>query len=274
MDKPIVTINCSAIPENLLESELFGIEKGTATGVSERQGKFEQANTGTIFLDEIGDMSLPLQSKILRVLQEKTFERVGGRKPIIVDIRVIAATNKDLAQEIKQGNFREDLYHRLNVIPIFLPPLRDRKQDIPLLVEHFIQKFSQEFCRPINGVSGDVLQSFLTYHWPGNVRELENTLERLVILAKNNLISHEDLPPQFKQTVESQTLAINSSKSLKELRGKAKETSLIPLERDFIIKSLVEHKYNILKAANAAGISRVHFYRLMKKYRIERRKYK
>lgn len=273
-DKPIVTINCSAIPENLLESELFGIEKGTATGVSERQGKFEQANTGTIFLDEIGDMSLPLQSKILRVLQEKTFERVGGRKPIIVDIRVIAATNKDLAQEIKQGNFREDLYHRLNVIPIFLPPLRDRKQDIPLLVEHFIQKFSQEFCRPINGVSGDVLQSFLTYHWPGNVRELENTLERLVILAKNNLISHEDLPPQFKQTVESQTLAINSSKSLKELRGKAKETSLIPLERDFIIKSLVEHKYNILKAANAAGISRVHFYRLMKKYRIERRKYK
>jgi transcriptional regulator with GAF, ATPase, and Fis domain/uncharacterized protein HemY len=274
VDKPFITINCSAIPETLLESELFGIERGTATGVWGRKGKFEQANEGTVFLDEIGDMSPSLQAKILRALQEKTFERVGGRTTTNVDIRVIAATNKDLEKEIKNENFREDLYHRLNVIPLFLPPLRDRRQDIPLFVEYFIDKFAKEFAKSIKGVSNNVLQSFLAYAWPGNIRELENILERGVILAKNSFISLDDLPPHFKQVYQAQSTSSGSSRNMKGLIRQASEENLGPIKKDFIIQTLVENKHNVSKAARAIGINRSHFYRLMKNYQIKRRQYK
>ncbi|MEO0114663.1 MAG: sigma 54-interacting transcriptional regulator [candidate division WOR-3 bacterium] len=271
-EKPFITINCSAIPETLLESELFGIEQGTATGVFGRKGKLELANNGTVFLDEIGDMSFSLQAKLLRVIQEKNFERVGGRKSINVNIRFIAATNKDLEKEIAKGNFRDDLYHRLNVISIFLPPLRERKQDIPLFIEYFLEKFAHEFNKPIKGVTKEVLASFLAYSWPGNIREMENTLERAVILSKNNLIGLEDLPPQFKAVSTTPLPITNSTGKLKEIRSKAKEERLIPLERDFIIKTLIEHNYNISKTAQMLGISRIHLYRLLKKYQINVRK--
>jgi len=266
--KPFITINCAAIPENLLESELFGIEKGTATGVRERIGKLEQAHEGTVFLDEIGDMSLSLQAKLLRVLQEKRFERVGGRKTIEVDIRIIAATNKDLEQAIHSGSFREDLFYRLNVINIHLPPLRERKEDIPKLTEHFIQKFSQETQRPIKGITPEAMTMLLNYSWPGNVRELQNTIERAVILAKNEYITPADLPPAL-DGITPQT----SGDSVPTTTWKTTITKTrTALEKDFILKLLAHYNWNVTRAVKASGISRSQFYRLMSKYQIQRSK--
>lgn len=197
-DFPFLGLNCSAIPDTLLESELFGHEKGSFTGaVSSKKGKFELANGGTLFLDEIGEMPLMVQIKLLRVLQEKSFERVGGVKTITVNIRLITATNKDLEEGIKKGNFREDLYYRLNVVPIYLPALRERKEDIPLLVEHFIQKYSKEFRKNITGVSDKVMEALQQYSWPGNVRELENTIERALVMANGSAIEFEDVTLDF-----------------------------------------------------------------------------
>lgn len=197
---PFIKVNCAAIPETLLESELFGHERGAFTGaILTKPGKFELADKGTIFLDEIGDLSAGLQAKLLRVLQEREFERVGGTRPIKVDLRVIAATNADLARKVAEGRFREDLYFRLNVIPIVIPPLRNRYEDLPLLVGHFIARFSQQFNKEISGLSPEVMEMFLSYPWPGNVRELENVIQRACILTQEPQITVQSLPPEMKK---------------------------------------------------------------------------
>jgi len=197
-NRPLIPVNCGAIPEDLLESEMFGHERGAFTGATAmRMGRFELADGGTIFLDEIGDMSPSLQVKLLRVLQEKSFERVGGTKTIRVDVRILAATNQDLEKAVAERRFREDLYYRLNVIPIHIPPLRERKEDIPLLVDHFLRQFTSQKRRDVDGISPEVIQILMEYPWPGNVRELENLIERLVILKGKGTIVPEDLPEKY-----------------------------------------------------------------------------
>lgn len=205
--KPLVPLNCGAIPENLLESELFGHEKGAFTGAySARAGRFEMANGGTIFLDEIGDMSPALQVKLLRVLQEREFERVGGSRTVKIDVRVITATNIDLEKAVAEKKFREDLYYRINVIPITIPPLRERISDIPLLVNHFLKVFSKKKGKMIDGISDDAMAILTVYHWPGNVRELENLIERLIILKREGVIGVSDLPEKFAPAGEKAAL--------------------------------------------------------------------
>ena len=212
-DKPFVTINCAAIPETLLESELFGHEKGAFTDAKRSYGGlFAQSHQGTIFLDEIGDMSLSIQAKLLRVLQEKRFHPLGSGKPVEVDVRVIVATNKDLEAEVKNGSFREDLFYRIHVVPIDLPPLRERKEDVPLLAEHFLKEISQRMKKDVKGISAMAMQKLMLYDWPGNVRELENTIEHAVAITQNDVISEEivlptkDLPSEslkpFNEAVE------------------------------------------------------------------------
>lgn len=197
-DRPLIPVNCGAIPENLLESELFGHEKGAFTGaVQTRIGRFESAHGGTIFLDEIGELSLGLQVKLLRVLQERSFERVGGTKTINVDVRVVAATNQDLEEAVRQKRFREDLYYRLNVIPVTIPPLRDRKSDIPGLVNHFLAKLSRGKQKAATGCSPDAMARLMEYHWPGNIRELENMVERLAVMSHSETIEASDLPDRL-----------------------------------------------------------------------------
>lgn len=206
-DKPLVPINCGAIPESLLESELFGHEKGAFTGAySARAGRFELAHGGTIFLDEIGDMSPSLQVKLLRVLQERQFERVGGTKTIKVDVRVITATNQDLEKAVAEKKFREDLYYRINVIPITIPPLRERIGDIPLLAKHFSEVFSKKKGKKIDGISDEAMSLLVSYHWPGNVRELENMIERLAVLKREGIINVSDLPEKFAPVREKAVL--------------------------------------------------------------------
>ncbi len=208
-DKPFVPVNCGAIPAELLESELFGHEKGAFThAIRTRIGRFEMADRGTVFLDEIAEMSPVLQVKLLRVLQEKKFERVGGAKTITSDFRVIAATNRDLAEEVRNGHFREDLYYRLTVIPIESPPLRVRKSDIPLLVEKFLERFCASKKRVIRKIDDDAMECLKRYQWPGNVRELENMVERMVILAAGDVITLEDLPPQLLNASASVVSAV------------------------------------------------------------------
>ncbi len=197
-DRPLVPVNCGAIPENLLESELFGHEKGAFTGATHaRMGRFELANGGTIFLDEIGEMSLPLQVKLLRVLQEREFERVGGNRTIHVDVRIVAATNQDVETLVEEKRFRKDLFYRLNVIPIVIPPLRERRSDIPLLIDHFLARFNRAKHTEIAGLVPDALHLLTEYDWPGNIRELENMIERLVVLKKRGVLSIEDLPEKI-----------------------------------------------------------------------------
>jgi DNA-binding NtrC family response regulator len=197
-DRPLVPVNCGAIPENLLESELFGHEKGSFTGATHaRMGRFELANGGTIFLDEIGEMSLPLQVKLLRVLQEREFERVGGNRTIHVDVRIVAATNQDLEMLVEEKRFRKDLFYRLNVIPIVIPPLRERRSDIPILIDHFLTRFNQTKHTEVSGLAPDALHLLTEYDWPGNIRELENMVERLIVLKKHGALSIEDLPEKI-----------------------------------------------------------------------------
>jgi len=199
-DRPLVPVNCGAIPENLLESELFGHEKGAFTGATHaRMGRFELAHGGTIFLDEIGEMSLPLQVKLLRVLQEREFERVGGNRTIHVDVRIIAATNQDLEAMVEERRFRQDLFYRLNVIPIVIPPLRERRTDIPLLIDHFLNRFNQSKHTEVVGLDDEALRLLTEYDWPGNIRELENMMERLVVLKKQGILASEDLPQKISR---------------------------------------------------------------------------
>ena len=263
--KPFVAVNCAAIPDELIESELFGYEKGAFTGASgSKKGKFDLADGGTIFLDEIGDMSLKTQAKILRILQERSFERVGGTKTITVDVRVIAATNKDLEEEMKKGNFREDLYYRLNVIPFHVPPLRERKEDIPLFVKHYIKEFSLATAREdVPHLTDAAMSALVHYHWPGNVRELKNLMERLVIMVRSSTITVEDLPPYIREHLPDNIEETNPfrSETLREARKH--------FEKEFIKRKLREYNWNISRTADAIGIERSHLYRKMKSYGIE-----
>ncbi|RKX93628.1 MAG: sigma-54-dependent Fis family transcriptional regulator, partial [Spirochaetes bacterium] len=226
-DKPYIKVHCAAIPETLLESELFGHEKGAFTGaVSRKRGRFELANHGTIFLDEIGELSLQMQVKLLRVIQEREFVRVGGEESIKVDVRIISATNKDLKEAVKNGTFREDLYYRLNVVSIYVPPLRERKDDIPLLVHKFIEEFSKENNKQIDGITNGALQALISYDWPGNVRELRNVIESIVVLTKNKIITEEDIPHYILNKEEKSYIKIPIGTSLQEAEKRLIEFTL------------------------------------------------
>lgn len=266
-EKPFVEVNCAAIPQELIESELFGHEKGAFTGAtSKKRGKFELAHEGTLFLDEIGDMSLATQAKVLRVLQEQKFERVGGSEVLEADFRVFAASNKNLEQEIEQGNFREDLYYRLNVIPIYAPPLRDRTEDIPLLVNHFLQEFSLENGRRIKTIAQDAMEILLHYNWPGNIRELKNVIERLVIMVSANMIRAEHIPGSILSSGRSRSVrpGLAFSAPWKPLKD-AKNT----FEKRYILECLKAHSGNITKTAQTLGIERTYLHKKIRLYGLE-----
>jgi two-component system response regulator GlrR len=249
-----VAINCAALPEGLLESRLFGHEKGAFTGaIKTTKGLFSRAEGGTIFLDEIGDMPLGIQAKLLRVLQERQFYPVGSEKLVEVDVRVIVATNKDLEALVKQDLFREDLFYRIHVIPLFLPPLRERKEDIPLLVEHFRKKFSQQMNKEVKGLSPSAMQKLMFYDWPGNVRELENTMEYAVAMTQEDTIAEDLILPETKSTTSQPAL-----QPLKEARN--------AYEKNYLIHLLSICKGNISKASKLAGKYRADFYDLLKKH--------
>jgi DNA-binding NtrC family response regulator len=243
--KPLIKVNCAALSSGLLESELFGHEKGAFTGaVARRRGRFELANEGTLFLDEIGEIDQNIQIKLLRVLQEREFERVGGEETIETDVRVIAATNKDLKAEIEKGNFREDLYFRLNVVNIDVPPLRERKDDIPILAAAFLKKFSAENGKTIEGIHEKAYSRLCAYSWPGNIRELQNCIESAVVMCRKNLISEEDLPPALQSLTDDGWVRIPLDVSLEEADK-------------LIVRAAVNyHKGNKSKAAEALGIGR------------------
>ncbi len=257
--RDFVTINCGAIPENLLESELFGHEKGAFTGAHVQvQGKVEYAHTGTLFLDEIGELPAPLQVKLLRFLQDKTIQRVGGREDITVDARIIAATNRNIGDEITAGRFREDLYYRIGVVTIHLPPLRERKGDITLLGTLFLKRFNEEFKKRIKGFSAASLELMEDYAWPGNVRELENKIQRAVILSEGALIEPHDLGFSAKPTQPHAADMMPEGSTLKNARDR--------VEREMILSARDRHKGNIAHAAEELGISRPTFYDIMKKH--------
>src|SRR3989449_4146743 len=259
-EQPFVEVNCAAIPEELIESELFGHEKGAFTGaLARRRGKFELADGGTLFLDEIGDMSLKTQAKVLRSLEEQAFERVGGKDTLRVDVRVIAASNRNLAALIREGQFREDLYYRLNVIPIEVQALRTRKDDIPAHVSHFIAQFCAENGKRIKTLSSEALGYFLAYDWPGNVRELRNMLERLVIMAPGDVIAADDLPAPLRPK-EAAAAGEARERSLKDARDS--------FERAYILAELRINDWNVTRTAERLGIERSHLYRKLKAYNI------
>ncbi|BCR04176.1 sigma-54-dependent Fis family transcriptional regulator [Desulfuromonas versatilis] len=269
-DKPFVEVNCAAIPEELIESELFGHEKGAFTGATAaRKGKFDQAHEGTLFLDEIGDMSLKTQAKVLRILQERKFERVGGNRTIEVDVRVIAATNKDLEEEIRSGNFREDLYYRLNVLPFHVPPLRERPTDIPFLVRHFLEYFCGKESRATKTITPEALDALVRHAWPGNVRELKNIVERLVIMTPGTLITEGDLPAGILDRRGAPRVAVAANGDPGAVTFKeAKED----FEREFIIQKLEENDWNISRTAEAIEIERSNLHRKIKSFGIELKK--
>jgi len=261
-NQPLIAVNCAAIPEELIESELFGHEKGAFSGATTKKiGRFEMANNGTIFLDEIGDMSLKTQSKILRVLQEQKFHRVGGSRTLSVDVRVIAASNKGLEEEIEKGSFREDLYHRLNVIPIKVPALRQRRKDIPLLVNIFLAESARQNQTTVKKLTPKALDLLCSYPWPGNVRELKNLLERLTIMVKKDIIEEIDLPDSYypggvkrPELVESQFLLMDDFKEAKKA-----------FEKEFILKKLHSNNNNITKTAKTIGVGRSYLHKKIKK---------
>jgi Nif-specific regulatory protein len=241
-DRPFIRVHCAALPESIIESELFGHEKGAFTGaVVERKGRFELADGGTLFLDEISEVSQALQIKLLRVLQEREFERVGGSKTIRVNVRVLAATNRDLMQLVKEGKFREDLYYRLHVFPIYVPPLRKRAADVVLLADYFLEKYSKETGRHVRRLSSAAIDMLMSYHWPGNVRELENCLERAVLVAEGDVIYPHHLPPTL-QTAEATTPVSGDLESL-----------VSAYERDLITDALKSSRGNMAAAARALG---------------------
>jgi len=265
-DQPFIAVNCSALAENLLESELFGHEKGAFTGaVARKKGRFELADGGTLFLDEIGELSQSLQVKLLRSLQEKIFERVGGIKPVSVDIRVIAATNKRLMEEVKQGRFREDLYYRLNVVNILLPPLRDRQEDIHLLLQHFINKHSAERKSdpPVTGLEGEAERLFHNYGWPGNVRELENVIERAMVLCLGDKIEVNDLPREFRDEIRN-TLHMEGIPADARLYD-----TLAAVEKKMILRALKVTGNVQAHAAELLGIGKSGLNQKLKKFNID-----
>jgi two-component system nitrogen regulation response regulator GlnG len=292
-DKPFLAINCAAIPENLLESELFGHEKGAFTGANvQRIGKFEQCNGGTIFLDEIGDMSLPTQTKILRVLQNGSFERVGGNQPVNVDVRVIAATNKPLEKAVADKQFREDLFYRLNVVRVQIPPLRDRREDIRLLVNYFLRKFAQAQKQQPKSISQSALDALETYHWPGNVRELENIMQRAIVVAKGDAILEGDLPAEMRSSSSAVQTATPTPQAtstgipaapvanlddipqiakalFRWARQDPKRKIIASVERELIIAALAETGGNQVQASKLLGITRATLRKRVEKFGIK-----
>lgn len=259
-DKPFVRINCAAMPEGLMESELFGHEKGSFTGAHARKpGKFELADSGTLLLDEIGELPLPLQAKLLRVLQESEYERVGGTGTIRVDVRILCATAKDLDEEVKAGRFRQDLFYRLNVIPIIMPPLRERKEDIPSLVNHFLHEFSVNRGVAIE-VSSDAMQRLVEYNYPGNVRELKNILERASVLVRGNMITEGDLPSDLTTTILERQQESNESLLLSDAVART--------EKELVLKALSRTTGKRAEAADLLGISRKNLWEKMKQHNI------
>ena len=255
---PFVVINCSAYPATLLESELFGHEKGAFTGaVRQKAGRFEQADGGTVFLDEIGEISSTAQIKLLRILQSRKFERVGGEKTLTVNTRILAATNKDLQQEVKTGNFREDLFYRLNVIPIQVPPLRKRRNDIPLLARHFLEKFAEEQHKAVERFSPEAMRLLLDYDWPGNVRELENSIEHATVIVKGEYVEVSDLPAGIQQSKPRVSKIENGS-----------HRSMVENEINLLKEVLAECNWNKKETAARLGISRSTLYEKLKKYNI------
>lgn len=263
-DAPLIKVNCSALPESLIESELFGHEKGSFTGAEEqRKGRFELAEGGTIFLDEIGDLPATTQVKLLRTLQEKEFERVGGSTTIKSNVRIVAATNRKLEKLIESGEFREDLFYRLNVFPIYLPPLRERINDIPALVDHFIQKCNKENFTDIKRISSSAIDMLMVYHWPGNVRELENCIERAAIMSTTGVIRSHNLPPTLQTATSSSTQASGTL-----------EVILERVEKQLIIEALLQTGGNLTKAATQLGITERIIGLRAKKYDIDPKRYK
>ncbi|HEX8951440.1 MAG TPA: sigma-54 dependent transcriptional regulator, partial [Polyangia bacterium] len=293
-EQPFIKINCAAIPKTLMESELFGYEKGAFTGaVSSKPGRFELADDGTLFLDEIGEIPVEMQVKLLRVLQESEFERVGGIKTIKVDVRLVTATNRDLQKEVAAGTFREDLFYRLNVVPVHLPPLRERRSDIPLLVEHFIARFNERLKKQITGVDDEALARLTAHPWPGNIRELENVLERTILFCEGPTIHAADLPPEMQLAPAAATtppppgtpLYVPSASSVPNVTPpfgsalpppstEARASSLKELvrqetervERELIVRALEETGGNVTQAARKLKISRKSLQNKMKEF--------
>lgn len=264
-DKPFIKINCAAIPHNLIESELFGYEKGAFTGaVNSKPGRFELAHDGTLFLDEVAEMPLEMQVKLLRVIQESEFERVGGLQTIKINVRLIAATNKDILREVRDGRFREDLYYRLNVVPIYLPPLRERRMDIEDLIYFFIRKFNDRLHKNIETVDQSCLQKLLSYSWPGNIRQLENVLERAVLMSELSILRVQDLPPEVVEASESGvdlSKAGGDSPFVQEYQSGESFKDIVKrqtqaVEREIIEKALAQNEGNITKTAEKLGLSR------------------
>jgi len=262
--KPFIEVNCAAIPEDLIESELFGHERGAFTGATaKKRGKFDLANEGTIFLDEVADMSLKAQAKVLRILQEKKFERVGGSRLIPTDVRVLAATNKDLEKEMEAGRFRQDLFYRLNVIPLRIPPLRDRKEDIPLLIDRFLKDFAFKEGETEKRITDEVMAVLMRHNWPGNIRELKNIIERLIITTPATVISKDDIPPLFEER-NAETAAFEPDITSDSFRGAKQD-----FERQYIIRKLHEFDGNISRTAEAIGLERSHLHKKIKGYGLE-----
>jgi Nif-specific regulatory protein len=256
--KPFVAINCAGLAKDLLESELFGHEKGAFTGAHQlKKGKLELAHGGTVFLDEIGDLALDLQTKLLRCLQEREFERVGGTAPIAVDLRIIAATSRDLEAAVKAGMFREDLYHRLNVIALTLPPLRDRKEDIPALASYFLERFSAETGKRFTAITNDAQEKLLAYAWPGNVRELANVIERAVVLGDGPQLTSHHLPARV---VGAQPVSVTNSTSFHD--------AINSYRRELIVRALADAQGNRVAAAKALGMHRTHLMKLLRALKI------
>ena len=251
---PFVTVNCGAIPEHLMETELFGHQKGAFTDAKEtKKGRLELAHAGTIFLDEVGEISMRMQIDLLRVLEDRVFYRVGGTQPLEVDFRVIAATNRNLEEAIKEGRFREDLFYRLNVVSITMPSLSQRKEDIPLLAEHFLQRFIQETNKPIDKIGREAMDEMMLYDWPGNVRELENAMERAVVVGKSREILPEDLPILCHEPLHS-----------------PRNNSLKEVEKTHILQILTDYDWNIARSAKVLGIDRSTLYSKIKRYEIKK----
>jgi two-component system nitrogen regulation response regulator NtrX len=262
VDYPLIDVHCASISEEHIESELFGQEKGAFPGSSTKKiGKFELANKGTIFLDEIGDMSLKTQSKILRILQEQQFQRVGGSRTLSIDVRVIASSNKDLEKEIEEGTFREDLYYRLNVIPIEVPPLRSRFEDIPQLIEIFLSECAKQNRSKKKIVTQNALDLLFNYSWPGNVRELKNLVERLAIMVDKDVIHQYDLPSPYNPDSRDSMASVETQLFLSSSLRDAKKT----FEREFIKRKLIQHSNNITKTAESIGVERSYLYKKLKK---------
>lgn len=269
-NKPFVTIDCTSLPENLLESELFGHERGAFTGATRlKKGLFEIANEGTVFLDEIGDLPFVLQSKILRILETRQFRRVGGEKYLDTDVRIIAATNRDLKRHTEEKRFRSDLYYRLNVVPIYLPPLRERREDVFPLIQYFIQLFNKKIGRNISGVSNEALKQLIDYHWPGNIRELRNVIEHMMITSKNNVLGVENLPTEIKGldvgASPSRDFHGTRSTRLPDYR-KEKKAVIEAFERNYLLELLKRNEWNVSRSAREIKMHRSSLQRLIRKY--------